>query len=758
MRKFVILSTLIFIITINSVASQLRGKPKIDSLLIELQKSKEDTNKVNLLISISYDYSKFNVDEGLKFGQQSLDLSQKLKWKKGEARAFNILGIIARTKDDSKMAMEYYQKALEINESIDNKQGVARNLGNIGQICIDKSDFPKAVEYLEKALKIERELDNKSGIAGNITNIGSIYFQQSNYSEALKCFLDALKNYEEIGNKHGTASNLLNIGNIYVLQKQYHKALDYYLKSLKICKELNLNDGIANNLANIGMIYYEQNDIQKALDYYLEALKINYQMGSKSGIANNLINIGNLYIKIGDVNKSMNYLNRGLVVNEEISDTRQIIYNLYAISDNYLKQAEQLDSLRILGNKNIKFSENKLNLHYEAALKYSLRAAEMADSIGLGELQHPIYQNVAKSYEGLKRYAEALKYYKKYQDSWKSVFSNEKNKAISEITESFERDKKIEQYKIREKRREEKEMMRTYLFLAGFLLLSIIFIFSFIRFRENKKMNAKLTTKNHEIELQKFLVEEKNEQIYASLRYASTIQHAIMPWKSTLKEAFRDYFLIFMPKDIVSGDCFWYEKVGDIQFLAVIDCTGHGIPGSMLTVIASSVLDDAVLSKKLTDTGEILTYINTKVTEVLNQKQIDNNIRDGMELILIAIYKDHIQYSGAGRPLIVKNGTLQTFKTDRRSIAGNTDSIDFHYSSNEIAKSEDMIIYLTTDGFADQMNVRSKKYGSKRFITLLETLSDKPFTEQQQLLEKELSEHKGFNNQIDDITIIGVKV
>lgn len=758
MRKFVILSALFFIITINSAASQLRGKAKIDSLQKELQRSKEDTNKVNILLSLSYDYSEFNIDEGLKFGQQSLDLSKKIKWKKGEAKSYNLLGIITKNMDNGKKAMDYYQKALEINESLDNKQGVARNLGNIGQIYIDQSDFPKALEYLQKALKIERELDNKSGIAGNITNIGSIYFQQSNYTEALKSFLDALKYYKEIGYKVGIASNLLNIGNIYVKLNQYQKALDYYLKSLKISKELNFNGGIANNLANIGMIYLEQNDIQKALDYYLEALNINYQMENKSGIANNLINIGNLYIKIGDVKKSMNYLNRGLIVNEEISEPRQIIYNLYAISENYLKQAEQLDSLRNAGNKNVKFSENILNFHYKAALKYSLLSAKIADSIGLVELQYEIYKNAAKSYEGMKNYEKALEFYKKFKIAEDSVFSNEKNKDISQITEKFEGDKKLEQYRIREKRREEKEILRTYLFLAGFLLLAIIFIFSYIRFRENKKMNSKLTIQNHEIELQKYLVEEKNEQIYSSLRYASTIQHAIMPWESTLKEAFKDYFLIFMPKDIVSGDFFWYQHVGDIQFLAVIDCTGHGLPGSMLTVIASSVLDDAVLSKKLTDTGEILTYINTKVTEVLNQKQIDNNIRDGMELILIAIKNDKIQFSGAGRPLIVKNGTLQTFKTDRRSIAGNTDTNDFIYSSNEIAKSDDMIIYLTTDGFADQMNDQSKKYGSKRFIRLLDTLSDKPCVEQQQLLETELSSHRGYQNQIDDITIIGVRI
>lgn len=178
----------------------------------------------------------------------------------------------------------------------------------------------------------------------------------------------------------------------------------------------------------------------------------------------------------------------------------------------------------------------------------------------------------------------------------------------------------------------------------------------------------------------------------------------------------------------------------------------------MLTVIASSVLDDAVLSKKLLDTAQILTFMNDKVTEVLNQRLAENQIRDGMEVALIAIHQEKIQFSGAGRPLYMKNGTFEIIKTDKRGIAGQVENDVYDFSSVEIEKSKNLTLYLTTDGFADQMNEDGKKYSTKRFVALLESISDKPVNEQNKILETEFNSHRGTREQIDDVTILGVKL
>jgi len=150
--------------------------------------------------------------------------------------------------------------------------------------------------------------------------------------------------------------------------------------------------------------------------------------------------------------------------------------------------------------------------------------------------------------------------------------------------------------------------------------------------------------------------------------------------------------------------------------------------------------------------------MNNKVTEVLNQRLAENQIRDGMELALIAIKDNKIQFSGAGRPLYLKNGTFEIIKTDKRGIAGQTENDDYQFSAIEIEKSENLLLYLTTDGFADQMNEESKKYSTKRFVSLLESISDKPLEEQNQILENEFNSHKGTRNQIDDVTILGLRI
>jgi len=293
---------------------------------------------------------------------------------------------------------------------------------------------------------------------------------------------------------------------------------------------------------------------------------------------------------------------------------------------------------------------------------------------------------------------------------------------------------------------------------GGVIVLFGAFGLAFIRFREKKKLSDKLALQNAEIETQKSIVEEKNEQIVASITYASTIQNAILPWDSTLHKAFGDILIFYKPKDIVSGDSYWFKEVDGVKFLAAIDCTGHGIPGAMLTVIASSVLDDAVLSKRLSNTAEILTYMNEKVTDILNQRLAENQTRDGMEVALIAIHNDKIQFTGAGRPLYLKNGTIEIIKTDKRGIAGSAKNDEYQFTSVEINKAENMTLYLTTDGFPDQMNEQSKKYSTKRFVALLDSITDKPISEQNNILEYEFNNHRSSREQIDDVTILGVKI
>jgi TPR repeat protein len=232
-----LLFIIIFIlINTTKIFAQLTGQAHIDSLLKELPKMKQDTNAVNLLNDLSFSLNQTNPDEGIKYGEQGLNLAKQIKWKLGEAKCYNALGVdYTFGKSDYPKALEYFHKALKIIEKLrGNKIWLANNLGNMGIIYANQSDYPKALKYFHKVLKIYEELGDEKNTAGSIHNIGLIYASQSNYPKALEYFEKAKKiNDKPGGNKIWLANNLSGIGTIYQKQSNYPKALEYYHNAFK---------------------------------------------------------------------------------------------------------------------------------------------------------------------------------------------------------------------------------------------------------------------------------------------------------------------------------------------------------------------------------------------------------------------------------------------------------------------------------------------------------------------------------------------
>ncbi|HXL58881.1 MAG TPA: tetratricopeptide repeat protein, partial [Chitinophagaceae bacterium] len=239
-----------------TMAQEKKGQARIDSLLIQLPKLSKDTGKVKLLNDLSDTYAYINANEGIKVGEQSLSLAQKLNWRKGIATAINSIGAGFEAKSDFPKALEHYLKALKLFEALGDKQGISKSLGNIGIVYDYQSDYPKALEYYFKVLRMREESGDKSGIAAFLGNIAVVYKNQSNYSKALEYSLKALDIYKELGDTYGIAINLNNIGAVYDNQSDYSKALEYYFKELKLLEDLADKDAIAVTLANIGAAYF----------------------------------------------------------------------------------------------------------------------------------------------------------------------------------------------------------------------------------------------------------------------------------------------------------------------------------------------------------------------------------------------------------------------------------------------------------------------------------------------------------------------
>ncbi|GAB1371599.1 hypothetical protein MASR1M45_16610 [Candidatus Kapaibacterium sp.] len=785
---------IINILSVLNVTSQNKGPTMVDSLINVSKKIKEDTNKVKIYYQIArtfiqneYEFDKeFENSTFYEYANKGLNLSKKINFVRGIGDYYRVMGSFNWSIEKIKEAIENFETSINYSKYLDTIS-VARTYYQLGVLNSISANYTKSLEYLLNALKLYESINDTKGVGSCLSDIGSLYLYLSDYNESEKYLLKALEINEKNKDTFYLKLNYSNLGLVKDAKSEFKEGLKYQLKSLKLLGS-DINKDHITSYINLGNSYLRLVDYKNAEMYYqmvIDSSKVyNCETCKVLGLSRfaNLINsrIKNKIkdidykldsIDIENLNKSIRYLNESLQIFQTNINFKEIITVKLLLSETYeLKNDFSSAFTTFKEAVNLQDSISTIEVKTKIADLESKRALEIQEKenqillkdnelINATLIQNKQQLTLAEKEKQLQHLAYLKEQAEKQEKEKQLTLSETQMKLQKSQIESLDKDKERQNAELKTK-----SLQRNFL-IASAIVFIILFLIAFIRFREKKKLSEKLSLQNAEIERQKNLVEtqkqfleEKNHQIMSSISYAATIQNAILPWETSITNSFDEIFILFKPKDIVSGDSYWFQEVDGIKFLAVIDCTGHGVPGSMLTVIANSVLDDAVLSKKLTTTSEILTYMNGKVTEVLNQRLAENSIRDGMEVALLSIQKDRIQFSGAGRPLYLKNGTMEIIKTDKRGIAGHNDNDTYNYSSVEIKKSDNLILYLSSDGYADQMNENSKKYSTKRFVELLDKISSKPLSEQQVLLDNEFETHKGNREQIDDITIVGVRI
>jgi tetratricopeptide (TPR) repeat protein len=706
------LCCLAFLLCSDSLFSQ---QNSIDSLKNILTHSIDDTSKINTLNILSWELRNIDPDTAITLSTQALQISQRSQWTKGIANSARQIGWFNYLKGDYRLGLNHLLRALTAYEemiassdpslTLEGKTGKSRTLGNIGTIYQVQSDYPKAVDFYFKALKMDEELSNKIGIARNLGNIGTLYHEQSDYSKALAYYLKALKIREELGDKGQIALILGNIGTVFNEQKDYSKALDYYFKALKIYEETGNKNGIAAYLGNIGVVYGDQGDYQKASDYYFRALKINEEIGNKSGTAMLLSNIGSHYIKKGDFKEAEIYLKRSLA---------------------------------------------------------------LADSINARGIIKADHQNLSQLYDTTGKTALAFFHFKQFiaaRDSMNSE-ENQKNQVRTEMNYEFEKKEslaKAEQDKKDALAAEEKQRQKVILYAISlglfFVLLFAIFIFR--ANRQKQKANVIITQQKNEVEKQKQIIEVKNKDITDSINYAQRIQAALFASDELLNKNLGEYFVMFRPKDIISGDFYWATEVKDKNgnssrfYLAICDSTGHGVPGAFMSLLNISFLNEAITEKGIVQPNEIFNHVRQRLIENISS----DGAKDGMDGILICIDRSSkiISYAGAINAPYIMNSALQELPMDKMPV-GLSDKKD-SFTHREISFQHGNILYLYTDGFADQFGgPKGKKIKYKQLNQLLSVNSPRPMAEQKEMLEKAFDEWKGNLEQIDDVLIIGIRL
>ncbi len=308
---------------------------------------------------------------------------------------------------------------------------------------------------------------------------------------------------------------------------------------------------------------------------------------------------------------------------------------------------------------------------------------------------------------------------------------------------------------------------------GGFLTTSVaLFTIILINTRTNltrKEIIARLALadSNKQIEMKSKIIEEKNKNISDSINYAQRIQQAIFPPIAKIEKSLKDYFIFFQPKDIVSGDFYWFSKVmttpenneppQTVIVIAAIDCTGHGVPGALMSIIGSTILNQSVSEPKVNSPADALNYLNQQLANNLN------SIQDGMDMTLCAINQDkmELQFAGANNSIyIVRNKELIEIKPDKMAIGGDHENHHSKSFTNNIIKlQKDDNIYMFTDGYADQFGGElGKKFKYKSFQKLLLEIQDNTMDEQKHILHYHFQQWKGDLEQTDDILIIGIRI
>lgn len=605
-------------------------------------------------------------------------------------------------------------------------------------ILYQDTNSDKAFEYAQQAFALSIKINQKNSLGKSHNKLGDLYLLKGDYGAASDHFLKALKIYEHLKNSEAIAKCYNSIGKIYLSQKNNNDALIYFNKSLLINKKLNIKEGMAANYTHIGIVYNKLERYADAIQSFKSSLKIQEKTGNKKNMAANYGNMGISYNFLGKPLHAIGSIEKGIKIAEEVGNKKYIANLCLNLGALYAK-------------------ENKLDktmASFQTALKY-------AKEVGYKDLIQNLYNNIAALYEGKKDFRKSFEYAQLSLYLRDSINNERNNRQANELTSKYESETKelainnLEKDKILSKEKLESEKnFRIYLLIFCILIAA----FAFVLFRGNiqkKKANLALSLAYQEIE-------EKNKDITDSINYSKRIQDASLSPKELRYKLFPDAFVMFKPKDIVSGDFYWYAEKDGKRLIASCDCTGHGVPGALMSMIGNNILNQIVNEKGITSPDEVLNQLHYEVRKALKQEE-QSTTQDGMDIALITFNNEtEIEYAGAQRPLwIVKSGegTLSEIKAEKLSIGGYQSGPERKFIKHSISLSKGDCIYIFSDGYADQFGgLEEKRFMSKRFKNLLLANYTKPMLEQTTILVETIEAWKGIYEQVDDILVIGLRV
>lgn len=572
------------------------------------------------------------------------------------------------------------------------------------------------------------------------------------YPEALNASQKALATYEQTDNQAGIASSYNDIGVIHYYRGEDSLSRVYLNKSGKIYETLKDTSGLAIYFNNLANVYFEMGEGEKALNLYKKGYEFDIAMKNEEGQVISLCNIGESYTYLKQYSKAEGVLLQALALAQRVDDAWTMTVPLMSLGELY-QQTNDYPKANSVLRRCLKICHEISALPEEA--KTSKILYELAESNG--------------------KTSDALFFLKKLKEIEDSIFNKDSERIIEEMEKQYQVNDKLKEIELLNKESKiktleyqqdiEKEKSNQKILIFGLIGIAIILVLALTAFISKRKANNKLlakneiiTSKNEELSLAYDEIELKNNEIIDSIRYAKRIQSALLPAKDKLNSHLGNHFIFYLPKDVVAGDFYWMEKMGEKLLFAVADCTGHGVPGAMVSVVCNNGLNRSVREHKLTDPAQILEKTRSIVLEEFEKSE--EIVNDGMDIALCCLEGQTLYYAGAHTPLwLIRRGThhVEEIKADKQPVGKFEKAGPF--TSHKIELNQGDHIYLSSDGYADQFGgERGKKMKTTNFKKLLLSLNEMDMKEKETHLKKAFEEWRGDLEQIDDVCVMGIQI
>lgn len=672
----------------------------------------------------------------------------------------------------------------------------------------------QAIRYATDAKVFAERSSYRKGLAFAYKNIGLGYYMQGNFNEALKNWDPSLALYQELGDDKMVANLLSNLGGVFYTIGDNVRAIDNYLSAMKIAEQLGDSVRIGTLYLNIGLVYLEQaSALDQARDNVLMSVSLGESIGYTDLVGVGYLNLGQIYMRKEAYDSALFYYDKTLTILTGSIHT-STVYNdigtIYAQKEDYPTALKyQFDALDLARTENAQFQETSVMLglastyekqgNEKMTLEYFTMARDLAEEIGLDSELSSAFKGLADTYAQLSDYRNAFNNLMRHMELDNATSRKEEELKTNTLMFSYQMDKQQSENALLESELEINQLRgkRQKGILIGvgglglFLLILAGGLYNRMNFiRKTKEMiqgqkdeiedqRDEIQAARDQIQHQHDMVFSQKEMITDSISYAERIQSALLPSKESLNAMMDEYFVILKPKDIVSGDFYWIKEVQDHVVIVGADCTGHGVPGAFMSMLGITLLNDLINDRCFDAPSAILEQLRKKIKALLDQDGKTDEQKDGMDLALVILNKKNkeIHFAGANNPLyIVRNKNLEVSKElgsyfSRENddyqlfeLKGDKQPIGTHweetpFKSHSLFLQEQDSIYIFSDGFIDQFGgERRKKFMSGNFKKLLLSIQHESMEKQSQIIEETFDNWRGEIEQIDDVSVIGVKI